>query len=301
MDPNWMFKRLAMLFASERREPNADSWRERKRQMGAPEAWTYCLSLMMRFSVKIPKLWSHTACNQQKYGHVFLVWICEYFSLHFSRMRSEGSRFTCMGVWGWGCVRQVLRLRLQPSATVGNRLRWRRKALHSGERVWRGPETVSNWVVSPQLYWSLQRRCLWEWSVAPQLYWSLQRRCLWEWSVSPQLYWCLQRRCLWEWSVAPQLYWSLQRRCLWEWSVSPQLYWCLQRRCLWEWSVAPQFYWCLQRRCLWEWSVAPQLYWCLQRRCLWEWSVAPHFYWSLQRRWLQRRCLWEISVSRQLF
>ena len=39
---------------------------------------------------------------------------------YFSRMRSEGSRFT-LGVWGWGCVRQKLRLRPQAFATVGNR------------------------------------------------------------------------------------------------------------------------------------------------------------------------------------
>ena len=30
------------------------------------------------------------------------------------------------------------------AATVRNRLRYRRKALHSGECVWRGPEAVSN-------------------------------------------------------------------------------------------------------------------------------------------------------------
>ena len=153
--------------------------------------------------------------------------------------------------------------RPQPFATVGNHLSVRRKALHSGERVWRGPETVSHWLLLPQLHWCLQRRCLWECSVAPQLYWSLQRRCLCEWSLSPQLYWCLQRTCLWEWSVAPQLYWCLQRRCLWEWSVSPQLYCSLQRTCPWEWSVSPQLHWCLQRRCLREWSVSPQFYWCL--------------------------------------
>ena len=35
----------------------------------------------------------------------------------FSRMRSEGSRFT-LGVWEWGCVRQTLCLCSQPSATV---------------------------------------------------------------------------------------------------------------------------------------------------------------------------------------
>ena len=184
------------------------------------------------------------------------VLLFEWLSLFFvySRMRSEGSRFT----WGSGgeavfakfCV--CGRNRSQVSASVRNRLRWRRKALHSGERVCRGPETVSSWVVPPQLYWCLQRRCLCEWSVSPQLYWCLQRRCMREWSVLPQLNWCLQRRCLREWSVAPQLYRCLQRRCLWEWSVSSQLYWCLQRRCLCEWSVSPQLYWCLQRRCLQE-------------------------------------------------
>ena len=64
----------------------------------------------------------------------------------FSRMRSESSRFT----WGSGgeavfakfCVCD--RNRRQPSASVRNRLRDRRKALHSGERVRRGPESVSN-------------------------------------------------------------------------------------------------------------------------------------------------------------
>ena len=147
-------------------------------------------------------------------------------------MRSDGSRFT----WGSGgeavfaksrvCDRNrrqpfaTVRNRPQPSATVRNRPRWRRKALHSGECVWSGPESVSSWVVAPQLYWRLQGRCLCEWSVSPQLFWRLQRRCLCEWSVSPQVYWRLQRRCLCEWSVSPQFYWRLQRRCLCEWSVS---------------------------------------------------------------------------------
>ena len=65
-------------------------------------------------------------------------------SVSFSRMRSEGSRFT----WGSGgeavfakfCVRN----RSQPFATVRNRLREGRKALHSGECVWSAPESVSN-------------------------------------------------------------------------------------------------------------------------------------------------------------
>ena len=64
----------------------------------------------------------------------------------FSRMRSEGSRFT----WGSGgeavfakfCV--CVRNRSQPFATVRNRLREGRKALHSGERVRSGPESVSS-------------------------------------------------------------------------------------------------------------------------------------------------------------
>ena len=141
----------------------------------------------------------------------------ETCSFYFSRMRSEGSRFT----WGSGgeavfaksCVCD--RNRRQPFAAVRNRLRWRRKALHSGKCVWSGPEIVSSWFVSPQIYWRLQKSCLCEGSVSPQLYWCLQRRRLWEWSVSPQLYWCLQRRCLWEWSVSPQFYWRLQRKCLW--------------------------------------------------------------------------------------
>ena len=134
-----------------------------------------------------------------------------YIMFFDSRMRSEGSRF----MWGSGgeavfaesCV--YVRNRSQPFATVRNRLRVRRKALHSGECVWSGPESVSSWLVSPQLYWRLQRRCLCERSVSPQVYWCLQRRCLCEWSVSPQLFWYLQRRCLCEWSVSPQLYWYL--------------------------------------------------------------------------------------------
>ena len=64
----------------------------------------------------------------------------------FSRMRSEGSRFT----WGSGgeavfaefCV--CVRNRSQPFATIRNRLCVRRKALHSGERVWSGPESMSS-------------------------------------------------------------------------------------------------------------------------------------------------------------
>ena len=63
--------------------------------------------------------------------------------------------------------------RRQPSPTVANRLCVRRKALHSGECVWSGPESVSSWVVASQLYWCLQRRCLWESSVSPQFYWCL--------------------------------------------------------------------------------------------------------------------------------
>ena len=38
----------------------------------------------------------------------------------------------------------TVRNRRQPSASVRNRPRVRRKALHSGERVWSGPESVSS-------------------------------------------------------------------------------------------------------------------------------------------------------------
>ena len=73
---------------------------------------------------------------------VFLASSCFFFS----RMRSEGSRFT----WGSGgeavfaksCVCD--RNRRQVFATVRNRPLVRRKALHSGERVWSGPESVSS-------------------------------------------------------------------------------------------------------------------------------------------------------------
>ena len=59
-------------------------------------------------------------------------------------MRSEGSRF----IWGFGgeavfaesCV--YVRNRSQPFASDRNRLRERRKALHSGECAWSDPESV---------------------------------------------------------------------------------------------------------------------------------------------------------------
>ena len=166
---------------------------------------------------------------------------------HFSRMRSEGSRFT----WGSGgeavfakfCV--CVCNRRQPFATVGNRRQ--PSATVCGGAVRLSTVASASGVVpkgcqgdswSPQLYWCLQRRCLWEWSVSPQLYWCLQRRCLCEWSVSPQLDWCLPRKCQCEWSAWPHLYWRLPRKSLCESSVSPQLYWCLQKRCLCEWSVS---------------------------------------------------------------
>ena len=73
-------------------------------------------------------------------------WPHIYIYRHISRMRSEGSRFT----WGSGgeavfaksCVCD--RNHPQPSATVGNRPCVRRKALHSGERVWSAPESMSS-------------------------------------------------------------------------------------------------------------------------------------------------------------
>ena len=111
-------------------------------------------------------------------------------SSFYSRMRSEGSRFT----WGSGgeavfaksCVCD--RNRRQPSATACVRA-VRLSTVASASGVVQKACQID--CLSPQLYWCLQRRCLWEWSVAPQLYWRLQRRCLWEWSVSPQLYYVI--------------------------------------------------------------------------------------------------------------
>ena len=86
----------------------------------------------------------------------------------FSRMRSEGSRF----IWRSGgeavfakfCV--CVRNRRQPSATVcGDAVRLSTVASAPGV-VPKGCQ-VDSW--SPQLYWCLQSRCLWEWS-ASQLY-----------------------------------------------------------------------------------------------------------------------------------
>ena len=123
----------------------------------------------------------------------------------FSRMRSEGSRFT----WGSGgeaafakfCV--CGRNRSQPFATACvSAVRLSTVASVSGAV----PKACQVESLSPQLYWCLQRRCLWEGSASPQLYWCLQKKGLREWFVAPQLYWCWQRRCLWEWSVARQLY-----------------------------------------------------------------------------------------------
>ena len=68
------------------------------------------------------------------------------FGNFFSRMRSEGSRFTWRSggelVFAKNCVCD--RNGRQPLATVRNRPRVRRKVLHSGERVWSGPESVSS-------------------------------------------------------------------------------------------------------------------------------------------------------------
>ena len=112
-------------------------------------SWLFCMSRLSAHSadpVSSIVVWSQLAsfksqlkmcawCNQRGFLHV-----------SFSRMRSEGSRFT----WGSGgeavfaksCVCD--RNRRQPSASVRNRLRYRRKALHSGECVWSGPESVSS-------------------------------------------------------------------------------------------------------------------------------------------------------------
>ena len=120
---------------------------------------------------------------------IVTLWPC------FSRMHSKGSRFT-LGVWGSG-GEAVFAKSCTMLSTVRNRLREDRKALLMRDCIWSGAESVSSWLVTPQLYWRC--RCLCEWPVAPQLYWRLQRRwwrCLCEWPVAPQWFWHLQTRCL---------------------------------------------------------------------------------------------------------
>ena len=85
---------------------------------------------------KLKPYWGHDAINDDCYMY---CWI--HFS--FSRMR-EGSRF----IWGSGgeavfaesCL--GVRKRSQPFASVRNRLCDRRKALHSGQRIRAGPDSV---------------------------------------------------------------------------------------------------------------------------------------------------------------
>ena len=88
------------------------------------------------------KDWQHPDCPDQIKDDA-AVWSVDIIYIRLSsRMRSEGSRLT-LGVWGWGRVRQKLRVRPQPfatvrnrpqpSVTVRNRLRECRNALHSGE------------------------------------------------------------------------------------------------------------------------------------------------------------------------
>ena len=203
------------------------------------------------------------------------TWTAWCFSLFFP----EGVVRVPVSLWGIGVPK------VAPSATVCVSAVTLSTAANAAGR---GLESVSSWLVQPQLYWRLQRKRQCEWSVAPQLYWRLQRKRQCEWSVAPHLFWRLQRRCLCEWSVSPQLYWS----------VPPQTYWRLQRRCLCERSVSPQLYWRLQRKRQCEWSVAPHLFWRLQRKCQCERPVAPQFYWRLQRR-CQREWSCRESVSCQ--
>ena len=177
-------------------------------------------------------------------------------------------------------------------ATVRNRLRDRRKALHSGECVWSGPESVSSGLfVAAIILVSAEEVSVWVICVAALILVSAEQVSLrvicvvavilvfaeevsvWVICDAAVILVSAEEVSVWVICVAAVISVS-ESRCLWEWSVSSQLYWRLQRRCLCEWSVSPQFYWCLQRRCLCDISVSPQFYRCLQRRCLCEWSVS---------------------------
>ena len=137
----------------------------------------------------------------------------------FSRMRSAGSRFT-LGVWGQGCVRPMLRLRSQPSATVRNRL-------CDSRTVCMPAVTLSPFANASG---AVPKLCQVD-SLTPQLYWHLQRRCLCEWSASPQSFWHLQRGCLCEWPVASQLYWRLQSRSVPRKCQIRMSYKCVKKAC----------------------------------------------------------------------
>ena len=180
--------------------------------------------------------------------------------LSFSRMRSKGSRFT-LGVWGWGCVRQKLRLCPQPFATVGNCPWWRREALLMRECDWSGAESMSSWLWRCSFLKFAEEVSVWViCGAAVRMVFAeemsvcvicgagrcLQRRCFILAFAEEVFVWVIcgiavvlalagEMSC--EWSVAPQLYWRLQRRCLSAWSVAPQLQWRLQRRCLCAWSL----------------------------------------------------------------
>ena len=189
-------------------------------------------------------------------------------------------------------------------ATVRNRLRDRRKALHSGECIRAGPESVWSWsVVVAVILESAEEMSVWVIGFAAVIFAFAEEVSVWAICVAAVILESAEEMSVWVigfaavilafaeevsvWAICvAAVILSLQRRCLCEWSVSPQLqvYWCLQRRCLCEWSVSPQLYWHLQRKCLCEWSVSPQLYWQLQRRCLCERSVSPQWYWHLQRK-----------------
>ena len=94
------------------------------------------------------------------YGHFCRRWLG--WTSTFSRMRSEGSRFTLgsggEAVFAESCI--CVRNRSQPSATVPNGPRDRRKALLNGECIWTGLRSESSELATLQLYWRLQGRCL---------------------------------------------------------------------------------------------------------------------------------------------
>ena len=251
--------------------------------------------------------------------------------LCFSRTRSEGSRFT----WGsggeavfakfWVCFRN----RWQPSATVGNRPWWRRKALHSGECVWRAPEIsqidsrcrsyigVCRGGVCVSDLWRRRYIGVCRGGVSVS---DLCRRsfigvcrggvCVSDLCRRSYIGVCgggvcvsdLWRRryigvCRGGVSVSDLCRRSFIGVCRGGVCVSDLCRRSFIGVCrgvsVWVICVAAVLL-AFAEECLCEWSVPPQFYWRLQRRCLCEWSVSPQFHWRLQR-----GCLCEWSVSPQ--
>ena len=200
------------------------------------------------------------------------------------------------------------RNRRQPSATVRNRLRWRRKALHKGERVWSGPESVSSWLLLAAVILAFaeevsvrvicvaavilafaeeRRRCdVGVRDLCRRNYFGVCRGIVYESDLCRRSHICVCRGGVGVRDLCRRSQIGVCRGCVCVRVIyiAAFILAFAEERCRYEGSVSPQLYWRLQRSCLWEWSVSPQLYLRLQRGRRCEGSVSPQLNWCLQRR-----------------